>query len=212
MGNNWNKTADRQSAYKSGNAVKHTKGQGGVGYPIKSVKDAKDAAGLLKMHGGKYSPAKRAKIRAHIKRHAKRLGATVNLANDDQASDFGNNVTGAGQGQAHAQAGKTRAQPRPAHGRFGKKGATNGEQAMPGADQDLEPPPPDPSTFIATANQLQVGQSFALPDNMAKVKRLGTGYQLVKMDGSENKVVKSLAEVHTWIAKLVPKPKGGQPT
>lgn len=205
MANNWDKASDRKKAGQEGNAVKDSKGSGGYSYPIKTKKDAQDAAALLKMHKHKYSAQKVAKLRSHIRRHAKRVGATVNLASDDEATDFGNNKTGAGQQQKKAQAGKTRSQPRAFGGRFGKKGKTSGEQAMPGANQ--EPPEPQPEQFIATANNLQIGQSFALPDNSSKVKRLGSGYQIYKMDGSLNKVVKSLPEVHDFIKSQV---KGGK--
>lgn len=206
-GTNWNKTADRKAAKKSGNAVSHAKGQGGVGYPIKTKKDAQDAATLLKIHGGKYSPAKRAKIKAHIRKHAKNLGATVNLASADGTTDFGNNKTGAGQATGtgmKGQAGKTRAQPRAFGGKFGKKGKSSGEQAMPDATQT------DPETYTAVVNVLQIGQSVALPGSNAKVKRLGSGYQLVKMDGSENTVVKSINEANNWVRKNVKTPKGGK--
>lgn len=205
MGNNWNKASDRKKAGQEGKAVKDPKASGGHSYPIKTKKDAQDAAALLKMHKGKYSADKVAKLKSHIRRHAKRVGATVNLASDDEATDFGTNVTGAGQGQKKAQAGKTRSQPRQFGGKFGKKGKSNGEQAMPGTNQ--EPPPPQPEQFIAVANNLQIGQSFALPDNESKVKRLGRGYQIYKMDGSVNKVVKSLPEVHSFIKSEV---KGGK--
>lgn len=160
---------------------------------------AQVAATALKTHGHKYSPEKRAKIRARIRTKA----ATVNLAGADGTTDFGTNGPTGGQQQKKAQKGKTRAQPRAFGGRFGKKGKTSGEQAMPGSNQPMEPPPPDPNTFIATANNLQIGQSVALPNNMAKVKRLGRGYQLYKVDGSLNTVVKTLPEVHDWIKKEV---------
>lgn len=205
MPNNWNRASNRKKAGQKGHAVKDSNANGGHSYPIESKKDAQDAAALLNMHKHKYSAEKVAKLKSHIRRHAKRVGATVNLANDDEATDFGNNKTGAGQQQKHSQAGKTRAQPRAFGGRFGKKGKSNGEQAMPGADQ--QPLEPQPEQFIATANNLQIGQSFALPDNMAKVKRLGSGYQIYKMDGSLNKVVKSLPEVHDFIKSQV---KGGK--
>lgn len=160
-----------------------------------SIKDAKYVAGLLKVHGAKYTSAQRGKIESHI-----RTSATVNLVNDD----LGENIS--------RQAGKTTGQPR-AGGQFGAKGGSGGgEKPKPGAPDapaPIEPPPPDAFTFIATANNLQIGQSVALPNNMAKVKRLGTGYQLVKMDGSVNKVVPSLKQVHAWIKQQVPEPEKG---
>jgi hypothetical protein len=158
-----------------------------------SIRDAKYVAGLLKVHGAKYTSAQRDKIESHI-----RTSATVNLVNDD----LGENIS--------KQAGKTTGQPREG-GQFGAKaGSGGGSAAKPGVPgAPVEPPPPDAFTFIATANNLQIGQSVALPNNMAKVKRLGTGYQLVKMDGSVNKVVPSLKQVHAWIKQQVPEPEEG---
>jgi hypothetical protein len=173
---------------------------------LASKKDVQTAAAALKVHGHKYPTETRVKIRTRIRSHAIRLGATVNLASDDEATDFGTNVTGGGQQQKKAQKGKTRSQPRQFGGRFGKKGKSNGEQAMPDANQDPTPEP-QPEQFIAVANNLQIGQSFALPNNSTKIKRLGRGYQIYKMDGTVNKVVKSLPEVHDFIKTEV---KGGK--
>lgn len=162
-----------------------------------------EAARALHVHGDRLSPEKRHRIRAGIRKRA----ASINLANDDQASDFGNNKSGAGNNSnsKKTQAGKTRAQPRAYGGKFGQKGATNGEQGMPGEN-------PGPDAFIAVVNNLQIGQSVGLPNNSAKVKRLGKGYQLVKMDGSENRVVSDITEAIEWVRQNVKlQPKKGVP-
>lgn len=145
-------------------------------------------AALLNIHREKYTPQQQEIIRSRIRQAW--TDGILNLANDDQATDFGNNKTGAGQTTKKSQSGKTRTQPRQYGGKFGKKGASNGEQAM--------EPQIDPEQIIGTINNLQVGQSVSLLGNNAKVKRLGSGYQLYKPDGSENRVVKDLTEATKW--------------
>lgn len=147
-----------------------------------SAEDVMRAVRSLSVHREKFSTEQQSKIKSHIRRHAKRIGVTLNLANSTSSS-------------AQGETGKTRTQPRQYGGRFGVKSATEAPQFT-------------PKQVSEAIDNLKPGQSINLPNNAGKVRRLTNGFQIVSPNGQTNIVLPS-AQAAATRANSMAKLKGG---
>lgn len=150
------------------------------------------------------SSAQRKKVEARIKSSQQQLGQKVGLSADEYA-----NVDLAGltkRPSSLGQTGKTASQPRQYGGRFGNKagsGPKGSSGTSSGSTSTTEVEPVTPAQISAAISKLTIGQSITLPGGNGKVKRLDNGFQVVKMDGSFNKVFQGQSQAVLAANRLI---------
>lgn len=156
----------------------------------------------------KMSSSQRKKVEARIKSSQQQLGKKVGLSNSESANvDLaGSPNTTIKRPSVLGQTGKTASQPRQLGGKFGLKagsgpkgssGTTSGSASTKGLE------PVTPAQIAAAVSKLAIGQAITLPGGNGKVKRLSNGFQVVKMDGTFNKVFQGQSQAVLAANRLI---------
>lgn len=158
------------------------KKEGSKSAGVKSDSSLKKAIAAYRKKKKSMSSEQRKKVEARLKSSQQRLGRKVGMSNEsvDMA-----------QPASMGHVGKTRSQPRAFGGKFGVKAGSGpkGSTGTATAGEDTEEAEPvTPAQINQSVSALAIGQTVSLPGGNAKIKRLSNGYQVVKMDGSYNKV------------------------
>lgn len=149
------------------------------------------------------SPEQRKKCEARLKSSQQRLGKKVGLsARDSDTVELA--ITKRPSSLGHT--GKTASQPRAFGGKFGTKagaGPKGSTNTTSGNESTTKVEPVTPAQIAAGVSKLSIGQTITLPGGNGKVKRLSTGYQVVKMDGSFNKTFQGQSQAVMAANRLI---------
>lgn len=154
------------------------------------------------------SSAQRKKVEARIKSSQQQLGQKVGLSSggSDTVELAKTPNTIIKRPSSLGQLGKTASQPRQYGGKFGTKAGT-GPKGSSGTSQGTASTkrhePVTSAQIAAVISKLAVGQAVTLPGGNGKVKRLSSGYQVVKMDGSFNKVFQGQSQAVLAATRLI---------
>jgi hypothetical protein len=157
---------------------------------------------------GKMSSSQRKKVEARIKSSQQQLGQKVGLSEAPSATvDLAANSNSLTKRPSSlGQSGKTASQPRQYGGKFGNKagsGPKGSSGTSGGSASTTQIEPVTPQQISAAVGKLAIGQAITLPGGNGKVKRLSTGYQVVKMDGSFNKVFIAQSQAVMAASRLI---------
>jgi hypothetical protein len=150
------------------------------------------------------SSAQRKKVEARIKSSQQQLGKKVGLSAGHSATVDLAGLTKRPSTLGHT--GKTASQPRQYGGKFGNKagsGPKGSSGTGSGSASTTKVEPVTPAQISAAISKLAIGQSITLPGGNGKVKRLDNGYQVVKMDGSFNKVFQGQSQAVLAANRLI---------
>lgn len=190
--------AKKQTEGKEGAASDGNRSDGALSKTIAAYKKKK----------AKMSPGQRKKVEARLKSSQQQLGKKVGLSNSESANvDLaGSPNTTIKRPSVLGQTGKTASQPRQYGGKFGLKAGSgpkgsSGTTSGSASTRVLEPV--TPAQIAAGVSKLAVGQAITLPGGNGKVKRLSNGYQVVKMDGTFNKVFQGQSQAVLAANRLI---------